>query len=609
MLRTEQGLASVSAPTAGRRCSAPSAELRREFIESSGLVDALRRRNHVDTSERALTYLDSGHPDGPSTVWSYRELWKRVSTIAGALRQQQLPGRRVLLIYPPGPGFVGAFLACLESSVVAVPVKTPGGSKLGRDSLSRLQRIAEDCKPTAVLTTASYAASAERADIGESFRGLRWIATDELESADSSLPSLRLPEPSDLAFLQYTSGSTGNPKGVAVSHGNLWANINAMAQAFGDGDAVTWLPMWHDMGLIGGVLLPLAQGSRVVAFSTWDFIRQPQRWMRAVSQSRAGRICAPSSGYQIAAETTRPSCLGGLDLTCVEAAVVGAEPVSASALRAFSECFASVGFRSEAFAPAYGLAEGTLLASTRRSPRLPLIREFDRDSLTNGVVLSREGGQQLSSCGSALPDHQLLVVDPESLVARPEGRVGEILLSGPSVAQGYFGQPDSVETTFRVTVPGRTERYLRTGDLGFILDGELFVTGRLKDVIIIRGKNHAAHDIEQTIETARPDVLRPGRVAAVPCDDGGEEGLLVLAEVRRRTSPSSYEQLTDDAAKAVSRHHGIVPARVALLPERSLLHTSSGKLRRRESRQAYERNQLDILRVWERGNRGALPGH
>jgi acyl-CoA synthetase (AMP-forming)/AMP-acid ligase II len=423
-----------------------------------------------------------------------------------------------MLLYPPGLDFIATFFGCQYAAVVAVPAYPP---RMNR-APTGIQAIAADAGATVALTSdAVLERIGPLIDRTADLNALRWLSTDGPERGYER--EWRRPEITGdtLAFLQYTSGSTGTPKGVMLSHSNLLHNSALIAYAFEhtrSSSGVFWLPSYHDMGLIGGILQPLYVGRPNVLMPPMAFIQKPFRWLQAISRYRGTTSGGPDFAFDLCVRKITPSERATLDLSSWTVAFSGAEPVRAETLDRFAGTFAPCGFRPEAFYPCYGLAEATLLVSGGYKTAPPIVCWFDGKSLEADRVVpiaaGADGARALVGCGQSMPDQQTVIADPNRLTRMPAGRVGEVWVSGPSVAQGYWQRSDETEQTFRAYLQDTGEGpFLRTGDLGFTHDGELFVTGRLKDLVIVRGRNHYPQDIEATVARSYAG-LRAGWAAA-----------------------------------------------------------------------------------------------
>jgi amino acid adenylation domain-containing protein len=564
----------------------------------SSLVDILLARAEETPERRGYVFLDA---DGRETEsLRFGELDLRARAIARALQEEGAGrGERALLLYPPGLEFVAAFFGCLYAGIVAVPVYPPRPNR----SQERLRTVAADCEARLVLAPASIAVHAR--NLGQQvplLAAARWLTTDLLPS-DLAGAWTRPPiEGSDLAFLQYTSGSTATPKGVMVTHGNLLHNEEMIRRSFGQTEesvVVGWLPLYHDMGLIGNVLQPLSSGGQAILMSPMTFLQRPAVWLETLSRYRGTTSGGPNFAYDLCVRKVGQEQRERLDLSCWTVAFNGAEPVRAETMRRFREAFAPCGFRPQAFFPCYGLAEATLFVTGGGPEEPPVVRAFEGEALERSQAVEAAGtaaARELVGCGRSAEDQRVAIVDPASGEPCPVGDVGEIWVRGPSVAAGYWNQPEESARVFQARLGGQGGPFLRTGDLGFLLGSELFVTGRLKDLIILRGRNHYPQDIEQTVERSHP-ALRPGCGAAFSVEGSdGEEQLILLQEVERRPSePVDFTALAEAVQRAVSEEHDARVAEVVLLRAGTILKTSSGKIRRRACRAAYLAGELEIV--------------
>ena len=511
------------------------------------LVDLLRQRAECQADDRAYTFLVDGESE--EVHLTYSELDRQARAIGAWLESQDLKGQRALLLYPPGLDFIAAFFGCQYAAVVAVPVYPP---RMNR-APSRIQAIAADAGATVALTTdAVLERIRPLIDQTSDLKGLRWLSTDRTaHGADQWQPPQITGD--TLAFLQYTSGSTGTPKGVMLSHSNLLHNSALIAYAFEhtrSASGVFWLPSYHDMGLVGGILQPLYVGRPNILMSPMAFLQKPVRWLQAISRYRGTTSGGPNFAFDLCVRKITPNQRATLDLSSWTVAFTGAEPVRAETLEQFAETFAPCGFRPEAFYPCYGLAEATLLVSGGYKAAPPIVRGFDGKSLEADRVVpiaAGEGGPRaLVGCGQTMPDQQIVIADPNRLTRVPAGQVGEVWVSGPSVAQGYWQRTDETEQTFRAHLQDTGEGpFLRTGDLGFTHDGELFVTGRLKDLVIVRGENHYPQDIEATAAKSHPGV-RDGLGAAFTVEEGPEPKLVIVLELERRQRTEAPQAIGGD---------------------------------------------------------------
>jgi amino acid adenylation domain-containing protein len=556
------------------------------------LVHLLNSRGDLPDGAGYVFLAEDGQSE--TARLSYRDLDRRARAAGARLAQTVEPGERAVLLFPPGLDFIAAFFACLYSGVVAVPTYPPN---LKRD-LSRLRAILRDAAPQVVLAPAETVARAE--GLLPDFPALRWLALPESgeEAGDWRAPAVG---PETLAFLQYTSGSTGDPKGVVVTHGNLLANEALIQQTFAQTESsvvVSWLPLYHDMGLIGGVLQPLYAGSRCILMSPVAFLQRPRRWLEAISRHRATTSGGPDFAYDLCVRKIPPEQRGGLDLSSWDVAFNGAEPVRAATLERFASAFAGCGFRRAAFRPCYGLAEATLLVAGAAAGTGPSVLTVDAAALAAHRAApagaGSPGGVDLAGSGVPGSGVTLAVVDPETLVPCAGGEVGEIWVRGPSVAQGYWRRAEETERTFAARFAGTGEGpFLRTGDLGFLWKGEVYVTGRRKDLIILRGRNLYPQDIEETAGRSAP-ALRPGCCAAFAVDHGGEERLVVVQEMDRSAS-RDLRQVADAVRGAVAEEHAAEVFAVVLVRTGGVPRTTSGKVQRQACRTAWLGGELPVL--------------
>ena len=578
--------------------------------EARTLVDLLRLRASEQPTKVAYTFLVDGEREGARIT--YTDLDRSARAIATTLHIGGVrPGDRALLLYPPGLDFIGAFFGCLYAGVVAVPSFPPHPAQLAR-TLPRLVCVATDAEPSAVLSTSAIVAGADaiarRAPIlGKS----PWVATDALSrdvEADWREPRLA----SDaLAFLQYTSGSTSAPKGVMVSHANLLHNL-AYANHVEENDAasvsVSWLPVIHDMGLIEGVLEPMYAGYPAFLMAPAAFLQRPVRWLRAITRYRATNSGGPNFAYDLCVRKITDAQADELDLTSWSVAYNGAEPIRGDTLSAFYERFKSVGFRWRSFYPVYGLAEATLVVSSGRRDYEATIHDADAGAISRGAFRLAASDTPITrpfvACGSAAFGTRVVIVDPETRQSRADGAIGEIWVASPSVAQGYWRREQLSSETFAAALTNGDGPFLRTGDLGVLRDGELIITGRLKDLLIVRGLKHYPQDLERTAERQHV-ALRSGCAAAFALDEAGRDDVAIAIEVDPRALSSVREERVDQlhdivaaVRRAVTEEHGILLGAVSLLSIGTIPKTSSGKLRRHACRQGFIEHTLDEIMRW-----------
>ena len=556
------------------------------------LVAMLRHRAATQADDRAYTFLVDGEVEGPTL--GYAELDARARAIAALLAAHGVaPGERALLPYPPGLDFVAAFFGCLYAGVVAVPCYPPHPAQLAR-ALPRLLAITTDAAPSVVLcSAAALPMAAALAPHVPALARLPWLATDAALPDPASWRPPRV-DGDTLAFLQYTSGSTAAPRGVMVSHGNLLHNL-AYADHVEENDAasvsVSWLPVIHDMGLIEGVLEPAFAGYPAYLMAPAAFLQRPVRWLQAVSRYGATNSGGPNFAYDLCVRKIAPAAREALDLRRWRVAYNGAEPIRRDTLVAFHEAFRPCGFRWRTFYPVYGLAESTLVVSSGRRAYEPVVREVDAGALGEGRIepasaASRRAAGIVSS-GPASFGTRAVIVDPETRRPCADGRVGEIWLASPSVARGYWRRPEETAHTFGATLADGDGPFLRTGDLGALCDGELFVTGRLKDLLIVRGLKHYPQDLELTAEASHP-AIRAGCCAAFAVAAADAEQVVLAAEVDpRRWTDGDADAVMAGVQQAIVECHGVQVHAVVLLGLGAIPKTTSGKIRRQACRDAY----------------------
>ncbi len=566
------------------------------------LVGLLRQRATTLGQQRAFTFLIDGEQQREHLT--YAQLDARARAIAGYLQSRGMAGQQALLLYPSGPQFIAAFFGCLYAGVVAVPAYPPRRNR----NLERIRSIIGDCQPQICLTTDDVLARIEPVfSDAPDLAALEWKCTRELGEAEAAQWTDPEIDPFTLAFLQYTSGSTGAPKGVMVSHGNLLHNTQLISRSYQtrpDGMGVTWLPLYHDMGLIGGILQPIYFGRPTHVMTPTHFLQKPLRWLRALSDTGASISGGPNFAYDLCVERITADEKKSLDLSQWEIAFNGAEPVRADTIERFTKAFAPCGFRPEAFYPCYGLAEATLMVTGGDKWLAPPIRAFDAAKMNEGVAetveAGAEGSVRLVSSGHSAPDQEVVITDPETLAEQLPGNVGEIWVRGPSVAQGYWGREDATRETFGAHLADGRGPFMRTGDLGCFHVGangtpELFVNGRLKDLIILRGVNHYPQDIERTVEEAH-ESLPVGAGAAVSVGVDGAEQLVIVQEAPRDRD-ADLAEVCAAIRSQLGKIHEVSPREVVLIKPNSIPKTSSGKIQRHASRIAYEAGELEVVAV------------
>ncbi|NMF64063.1 non-ribosomal peptide synthetase [Brasilonema octagenarum UFV-E1] len=568
-------------------------------LKFSTFIDLLRYRALDQPNKVGFTFLQDGETESSSLT--YQELDRQARAIAQELQLLGVAkGERALLLYTPGLEFIPAFFGCLYAGVVAVPAYPP---HLNRP-MPRLQAIVVDTQATVVLTTAQILSNGSRLFTHTPELGaLQWLATDSLTGGLEDHWQKTEVTSDTLAFLQYTSGSTSTPKGVMVNHGNLLHNQQLIKSGFGHTEqtiVVGWLPLFHDMGLIGNMLQPLYLGTECILMPPVAFLQNPFRWLQAICRYKATTSGGPNFAYDLCVSKITPEQRATLDLSSWEVAFNGAEPVRAETIERFARTFADSGFRQKAFYPCYGMAETTLIVSGGTKEAPPVFQSVEKAALEQSRVIpaTLEDGatQKLVSSGQPLQDLRVVIAHPETLTRCAPGEVGEIWVSGNSVTQGYWRRTEETEPTFRAYLKDSGEgSFLRTGDLGFLYSGELFVTGRLKDLIIIRGRNHYPQDIELTLEQSH-SALQPTCSAAFAIDVTGEERLAVVVEVKRsHLRHLNVEEVVKAIRQAVAEQHELQVYGVLLLKPGSIPKTSSGKIQRHACRADYLNGSLDVV--------------
>ncbi|MEU0055748.1 fatty acyl-AMP ligase [Streptomyces sp. NPDC006334] len=559
------------------------------------LVDLLTTHATHQPDRTAYRHLLTGDPDGEVQEISYARLATRSLAVAAWLQDRGLAGSRAMLLYPPGLDFISGYLGCLAAGVVAVPGVPPLGRSRNHRALTRTKRLIADADAKVILGGREVvdALAAMTGDLPE-LDGITRLATEDIP--DEAAASWRAPDltADSVAFLQYTSGSTSAPRGVMITHGNLLDNERVIAERMGHTPDVieeyghelfvSWLPVYHDMGLIGPVLNAVYLGVTATLFSPLHFLQRPDRWLRAVSRYRPHTSGAPNFAYELCLRHATPELVDELDLRSWKVAFNGAEPVRAATLRRFTETFAPAGFRREAFYPCYGLAEATVMVTGGTVAARPVLLE-PADGDTDGSAVG---------CGRPGPGFTVVVADPDGPRELPEGEVGEIWVRGASVAKGYWRNTLATREHFRATLPGHEGRFLRTGDLGFLRDGELFVTGRRKDLMVIDGRNHYPQDLELSAEMSHP-ALRPGCTAAFSVDSGVDGELPVLVAEVDPDAAGEAEKIVDQVRGAIGDAHGLSVHDVVLVNPGTIPKTSSGKIQRRATRTAYLDGALSVI--------------
>ncbi|ADO68584.1 AMP-binding protein [Stigmatella aurantiaca] len=579
------------------------------------VVDALRHHAQHQPERRVYTFLsEAGEEESKLT---FAQLDAQARAIAVELKKAGATGQRVVMLYPSCLEFVAAYFGCLYGNVVAVPAYPPEPARLQR-TLPRLQAIVKNASATKILTTQAIKAmvgffTPYAPELGE----VEWIATDAVDVNQASEWQRPNIGPQTLSFLQYTSGSTATPKGVMVTHANLVANtmaLTSVVKTHRDSTLVCWLPLFHDMGLIGNVIHAAYVGFHCVLMAPTTFLQNPFLWVKAMSDYKATFTGGPNFGYELCNRKVTAEQRATLDLSHLETAYNGAEPVRYETLERFLELFGPQGLKRSAIKPCYGMAETTLVVSMMTSDsKGPILVMADGAALERNQVQPVEGNpvgaRSLVSSGniSTDPSQRVLIVRPETGVRCASNEVGEIWISGPSVARGYWNMSDETEAIFHAYLSDTGEGpFLRTGDLGYLReDGELFITGRWKDLVIIRGTNHYPQDIERTMEQQHP-AMRPGCGAAFCVDVKNEERLVVVQEVDAN-KVTDFDGLLEKVRNAINQSHGVQPYALVLVPPRSITKTSSGKIQRRACRALWLSNEMEKVHEWRQPELAAEP--
>ncbi|HET7880688.1 MAG TPA: fatty acyl-AMP ligase [Acetobacteraceae bacterium] len=560
------------------------------------LIDWLARWATEKSDAKAFVFA----PDRAKHIHlTFAELLRRSRALALRLTQHTEPGDRAVFLFPAGLDFIVAYLGCLAAGVIAVPLMVPRRTE-ARDSSAA---VIADSAPRLAMTSTELLEA--RPDIADRFHdaSFEWMTVNAMAEADEEpgeLPSLG---GDDLALLQYTSGSTSTPKGVMVTHDNLLANMEMIRQRMGNtalSTSVGWVPLYHDMGLMMELMQPLYLGATSVLMAPAAFMQRPLNWLRLIDRYRAEVTSAPNFAYDLCVSRFREDQMAGIDLSCWKVAMNAAEPVHGETIERFAATFAPYGFAAGAMYPAYGLAEATLLVSGGERGVVPRTRSVSAAALQRlEIAPAAEGDTQvLVSCGAIMPGQHVAIVDPDMRCRSATGRIGEIWVSGANVARGYWRNPAATADAFQAQIasePG--EHWLRTGDLGLLDEqGELFVTGRIKDLIIIRGVNHYPQDIERTVQESHPALRRDGGAAFAVSDEDGNERLAVVQEVERTHRNSVDEaEVTRCIREALARQHEIAVHVIALIPPATLPKTTSGKVQRSMARRLLLEGTLPAL--------------
>ena len=584
----------------------------KEILEAHGaadfaagiLIDILRQRVEKQRDERIYLFLADGEVESDSLT--YGELDREARAIGRMLQEAGAAGRPVLLVYPPGLRFIGAFFGCLYAGAIPTPAYPPASNK----NALRLWSIIADSQPAMGLTTTTILDRTQRsAQTTFGLQTLNWLVTDRLDyglAQNWREPSI---QSSATALLQYTSGSTANPKGVMITHANLLHNQRLICDTFGQTEEsviVSWLPLYHDMGLIGAVLQPVYVGAQCILMPPAAFLQSPFLWLKAISRYKATTSGGPNFAFDLCARKITAEQKQNLDLSSWKVAFNGAEPVLAETLDRFSAVFKECGFRSDAFRPCYGLAEATLLVSASTDGGAS-IRAVDARAMEHGLVtepLNTDSARRLVASGEPVSAQTVLIVEPETRTPCAPGRIGEIWVSGQSVSHGYWNRPEDTQKRLRARLSNDDARtFLCTGDLGFLDQGRLFVTGRVNELIIIQGLNYYPLDLEMSAQRT-DSAIRPGCGAAFSIDLEGHRRVVLVQEIERNAIRNA-EALLQPIRASIANDHELALHAVVLVHPHTLPKTSSGKIRRRACRDQFMHGGLKVIAQWSASNKTA----
>ncbi len=579
--------------------------LDRRRLPFTSLVELLGRRAAEQADERGYVFLsDKGEEEAALT---FGELQRRAGTVAAGLLQSSNPGDRALLLFGPGLDFIIAYFGCVLAGVIPVPMMLPRRNS----SLDSSASIVANCTPRFVMTNARVRTA--RPDLEDRFSRLKmqWFTVDEAVApsgeAERELP---MPRPDDIAFLQYTSGSTSDPKGVMVTHGNLIENLEMLRLVLGNTRRSTyasWVPLYHDMGLIANVLQSLYLGSLCVLMAPLTFMQRPLSWLRAIHQYRAELAGAPNFAFDLCVQRFRPDQMQGVDLSCWKVAFNGAEPVRAETIERFTATFRPYGFDPGAVHPQYGMAEATVFVSSGHRGAGLVIRPISVDAFRRNQIAApagRDDTLRMVGCGKNVPGQRIAIVDTQTGCRLPPDCIGEVWLSGPHICKGYWQNPEATRATFDARIEGEedSEPWLRTGDLGFLdAAGELFITGRHKDMMIVRGMNYYPQDIEKTVYDSHPALRRHCGAAFSVLTESGEKVVLVQEVERTHRRLLEIEEIIACIREAVANEHEIALDTIVLIRPGTIPKTTSGKIQRSLARQMWLQNSfepIDVAEIW-----------
>ncbi|WP_111976829.1 fatty acyl-AMP ligase [Algibacillus agarilyticus] len=558
-------------------------------FEGDSLIELVNFRAQVQPNDVAYTHLKDRKDEKENIT--YAEFQQRILTLAAHIQSYNVKGERIILMYPTGIDYIVAYFAVIFAGAIAVPVYEPRQSS----HFNRLANILADAQPKLLLTLESTLAISSKDALDELAQfGATWLTTDNLplnNKANEKWQPISL-KPDDITFLQYTSGSTGAPKGVMVSNANLLHNsslIHKNTQSSADSCCVTWLPPYHDMGLIGGLLQPLYAGFHCVILSPISVIQRPIKLLKAIHEYKATISGGPNFIFEACVNRIRDKQLAGIDLSSWRIAFNGAEPINANTLQRFAQRFASHGFNHNAFYPCYGMAETTLFVAGSQANKGAIYKKVDRTALQQNIAMTSQAhdAQTLVSSGHLHNDLCIKVVDPLTCLPCKEGEIGEVWIQGASIAQGYWQRKSVLGTDFSGMLAGDPNQlYLRSGDYAFVDDGQLFITGRLKDLIIIRGKNHYPQDIEYSVSHSHIE-LKPDTGAAFSVPHADEEVLVIMHELNHRLDFSTQQEIKQTMIESISKNHEMQVFDIVFIRPGTLPKTTSGKIQRQAARKQY----------------------
>ena len=576
---------------------------------TSSIPAVLRERASLQPNDTAFTFLDYEHDwEGVPESLTWSQLYRRTLNLSRQLRLCTSTGERAVILAPQGLEYIVSFLGASQAGLIPVPLAVP----MGGVSDERVSSVMRDAVPAAILTTSAVVGNVtEYATAGPGESAPTIIEVDLLDLDSRSGGGGRRDIFSDIAYLQYTSGSTSNPAGVMISHKNLLANFEQLVSDFTeqhggmlppDATIASWLPFYHDMGLVFGVLVPVLSGIQSVVTSPVSFLQRPARWMHMLASHRHAFSGGPNFAFDLTARKTSDDDMAGFDLGGVSSILSGSERVQPATLQRFADRFARFNLHPNVLRPSYGMAEATVYIATRERGQAPEVAHFESEKLTAGHARRCASGSGTPLVSYGVPQSPMVrIADPETDTECPAGTVGEIWVHGTNVADGYWGQPKSRENTFGATLLGASagapeKPWLRTGDLGFFSEGELFIIGRIKDLLIVYGRNHSPDDIEATIQ----EITRGRCVAIAVADDGGIEQLVAIIELKKpdESDQDAMERLgliKREVTSAISTSHGLSVADLVLVSPGSIPITTSGKVRRAESVRLYQDEQFTRL--------------